>query len=99
MPASRSTRMMSEIACSIKGDVKKILHLRTRASPEPTDHHQQRSPEMEGALHPRRSSGLRFQFFCVEVLSLLPRVSVIAAILRASVRRAIVGLMPLASAA
>src|SRR2546428_13970984 len=25
------------------------------------------------ALHPRRSSGLRFQFFCVEVFSLLPK--------------------------
>ena len=33
----------------------------------------EKSPEMEGALHPRRSSGLRFQFFCVEVLSLLPK--------------------------
>ena len=33
----------------------------------------QRSPEMERALHPRRSSGLRFQFFCVEAFSLLPQ--------------------------
>ena len=32
-----------------------------------------RSPEMEGALHRRRSSGLRFQFFGVEALSLLPK--------------------------
>ena len=48
-------------------------HPRTRASQEPTDHHQKRSPEMEGALHPRRSSGLRFQFFGVEVFSLLPK--------------------------
>jgi hypothetical protein len=31
-----------------------------------------RSPEMERALHPRRSSGLRFQFVSVEVFSLLP---------------------------
>ena len=29
-----------------------------------------RSPEMERALHPRRSSGLRFQFVSVEVFSL-----------------------------
>src|SRR5271169_150461 len=48
-------------------------HPRTRASQEPIGHHQRRSPEMEGALHPRRSSGLRFQFFCVEVFSLLPK--------------------------
>ena len=48
-------------------------HPRTRASREPTGHHQKQSPEMEGALHPRRSSGLRFQFFCVEVFSLLPK--------------------------
>jgi len=31
-----------------------------------------RSPEMEGALHRRRSSGLRLQFRNVEVFSLLP---------------------------
>jgi hypothetical protein len=35
-------------------------HPRTRASPEPTSHHQEKISEMEGALHPRRSSGLRF---------------------------------------
>jgi hypothetical protein len=35
-------------------------HPRTRASQEPTGHHQKQSPEREGALHPRRSSGLRF---------------------------------------
>ena len=45
----------------------------------------------------RRSSGLRLQFVSVEVFSFFHRVSVMAAILRASVRRAIVGLMPLAS--
>ena len=28
---------------------------------------------MEGALHPRRSSGLRFQFFRVEAFSFLPQ--------------------------
>ena len=28
---------------------------------------------MEGALHPRRSSGLRFQFLSVEAFSLLPQ--------------------------
>ena len=31
------------------------------------------SAEMERALHPRRSSGLRFQFLDVEVFSLLPQ--------------------------
>jgi hypothetical protein len=39
---------------------------------EPTDHHQ-KITEMAGALHSRRSSGSRFQFFCVEVFSLLPK--------------------------
>ena len=33
----------------------------------------QRSPEMERALHPRRSSGLRFQFLNVEVFSFFPK--------------------------
>ena len=47
--------------------------------------------------YPRRSSGLRVQFVDVEVFSLLPRVSVMAAILRASVRRTMVGLIPLAN--
>ena len=47
-------------------------HPRTRTSQEPTSHHRQRSPEMERALHPRRSSGLRFQFLSVEVFPFLP---------------------------
>ena len=49
------------------------------------------------ALPGRRSSGLRFQFVSVEVFSFFHRVSGMAAILHASVRRAIVGLIPLAN--
>src|SRR6266567_3820513 len=56
--------------CAPTGD--KDAHPRTRASQEPTGHHQKkRSPEMEGSSR-RRSSGLRFQFVSVEVFSLLP---------------------------
>ena len=47
----------------------------------------------------RRSSGLRFQLFGVETFSSLPKGQVMAAILRASVRRAISGFIPLASKA
>ena len=48
--------------------------------------------------YPRRSSGLRVQFVDIEVFSpFFHSVSVIAAILRASVSRTMVGSMPLAS--
>src|SRR6266568_8214169 len=63
-------RLSATGTCAPTGD--KDAHLRTRASQEPTGHHQKRSPEMERALHPRRSSGLRFQFVSVEVFPLLP---------------------------
>jgi hypothetical protein len=48
-------------------------HPRTRAS-QRTDWPPPEKITGDGrALHPRRSSGLRFQFFCVEVFSLLPK--------------------------
>jgi hypothetical protein len=47
-------------------------HPRTRASQNRLAT-TRKDPEMERALHPRRSSGLRFQFFDVEVFSLLPQ--------------------------
>src|ERR1022692_1089515 len=47
-------------------------HPRTRASQEPTGHHQKKITGDGRVLHPRRSSGLRFQFVSVEVFSLLP---------------------------
>ena len=50
----------------------KDTHSRTRASQEPTGHHQRENRGDGRALHRRRSSGLRFQFLNVEVFSLLP---------------------------
>ncbi len=74
-------------------------HPRTRASPEPTGHHQRRSPEMEGLFTRDAQAACDFSFSASKFSPFFHRVSVIAAILRASVRRAMVGLMPLASAA
>jgi hypothetical protein len=74
-------------------------HPRTRASPEPTDHHQRRSPEMEGLFTRDAQAACDFSFSASKFSPFFHRVSVMAAILRASVRRAMVGLMPLASAA
>src|SRR5258707_2801068 len=48
-------------------------HPRTRASPEPTGPPPERATGDGRALHPRRSSGLRVQVFCVEAFSLLPQ--------------------------
>src|ERR1017187_7620202 len=74
-------------------------HPRTRASPEPTGHHQRRSSEMEGLFTRDAQAACDFNFSASKFSPFFHRVSVIAAILRASVRRAMVGLMPLASAA
>ncbi len=74
-------------------------HPRTRASQEPTGHHQRRSPEMEGLFTRDAQAACDFSFSASKFSPFFHRVSVIAAILRASVRRAMVGLMPLASAA
>lgn len=74
-------------------------HPRTQASQEPTGHHQKRSPEMEGLFTRDAQAACDFSFLASKFSPFFHRVSVIAAILRASVRRAMVGLMPLASAA
>src|ERR1039458_3792782 len=74
-------------------------HPRTRASQEPIGHHQRRSPEMEGLFTRDAQAACDFSFSASKFSPFFHRVSVIAAILRASVRRAMVGLMPLASAA
>jgi hypothetical protein len=74
-------------------------HPRTRASQEPTDHHQKKSPEMEGVFTRDAQAACDFSFSASKLSPFFHRVSVMAAILRASVRRAMVGLMPLASAA
>ena len=74
-------------------------HPRTRASQEPTDHHQNKSPEMEGLFTRDAQAACDFSFSASKLSPFFHRVSVMAAILRASVRRAMVGLMPLASAA
>src|ERR1039458_2919761 len=74
-------------------------HPRTRASQEPTGHHQRRSPEMEGLFTRDAQAACDFSFSASKFSPFFQRVSVMAAILRASVRRAIVGFMPLASEA
>src|ERR1022692_3865737 len=74
-------------------------HPRTRASQEPIGHHQQRSPETEGLFTRDAQAACDFSFSASKFSPFFHRVSVIAAILRASVRRAMVGFMPLASAA
>src|SRR5580700_4472483 len=74
-------------------------HPRTRASQEPTGHHQKRSPEMEGLFTPDAQAACDFSFLGSKFSPFFQSVSVIAAILRASVSRAMVGFMPLASAA
>src|SRR6266576_3710037 len=92
-----SQRLSATGTCAPTGDWD--AHPRTRASQEPTDHHQKRSPEMEGLFTGDAQAACDFSFSASKFSPFFHSVSVIAAILRASVRRAIVGLMPLASAA
>ena len=74
-------------------------HPRTRASQEPTGHHQKDLLEMEGLFTGDAQAACDFSFCASKLSPFFHRVSVMAAILRASERRAMVGLMPLASAA
>jgi hypothetical protein len=74
-------------------------HPRTRASQEPIGHHQKDLPEMEGLFTRDAQAACDFSFSASKLSPFFHRVSVMAAILRASVRRAMVGLMPLASEA
>ena len=74
-------------------------HPRTRASQEPTGHHPKSSPEMERLFTRDAQAACNFSFSASKFSPFFHSVSVMAAILRASVSRAMVGLMPLASAA
>jgi hypothetical protein len=74
-------------------------HPRTRASQEPTGTTKEESPEMEGLFTRDAQAACDFSFSASKFSPFFHRVSVMAAILRASVRRAMVGFMPLASAA
>src|SRR6266566_8067949 len=73
-------------------------HPRTRASPEPTGHHQRRSPEMEGLFTRDAQAACDLSFSTSKLAPFFHRVSVMAAILRANVRRAMVGFIPFARA-
>ena len=75
----------------------KDTHSRTRASQEPIRHSPRKNHRRWKGSYPRRSSGLRVQFLMSKSSPFFHNVSVMAAILRASVRRTMVGLMPLAS--
>ena len=73
-------------------------HPRTRASQEPTNHHQRKNGRRWKGSSPETLKRLAISIF--QRRSFLPSstlLSVMAAILRASVRRAMVGLMPLVS--
>ena len=73
-------------------------HPRTRASPEPTDHHQRKNHRRwRGLFTGDAQAACDFSFSRSKFSPFFHRVSVMAAILRASVRRTMVGLMPLAS--
>src|SRR6478672_8683018 len=74
-------------------------HPRTRASPEPTGHHQKKSPEMEGLFTRDAQAACDFSLSASKLSPFFHRVSVMAAILRASVRRAMVGFIPFPSEA
>jgi len=74
-------------------------HPRTRASQNRLATTRKRSPEMEGLFTRDAQAACDFSFSASKFSPFFHRVSVMAAILRASVRRAMVGLMPLASAA
>ena len=76
-----------------------ILTLEPERLKEPMDHHPRRSPEMEGLFTRDAQAACDFNFLASKFSPFFQSVSVIAAILRASVSRAMVGLIPLASAA
>ena len=82
--------------CAPTGD--KDAHPRTRASQEPTGHHQKKDHwRWKGLFTRDAQAACDFSLSASKFSPFFHRVSVMAAILRASVRRAMVGLMPLAS--
>ena len=70
---------------------------RTRASQEPTGHHRRRSAATEGLFTGDAQAACDFSFSASKPSPFFHSVSVMAAILRASVSRAMVGFMPFAS--
>ena len=73
-------------------------HSRTRVSPEPTDHHGRKIPG-NGADSGNTQAVCGFRCWASNETPFFQTSKVIAAILRASVRRAISGLIPLATRA
>src|SRR5450631_1403027 len=69
-------------------------HPRTRASQEPTGHHQRESPEMERPLTRDAQAACRCNCLASKLAPFFQMVKVIAAIFRARVRRAMVGRIP-----
>src|SRR5437667_703379 len=90
-----SQRLSASGTCAPTGDWD--AHPRTRASQEPLTTTRKRSPEMEGLFTGDAQAACDFSFSASKFSPFFHRVSAMAAILRASVRRTIVGLMPLAS--
>src|ERR1022692_1224422 len=72
-------------------------HPRTRESQEPTATTRKRSPEMEGFFTRDAQAACDFSLSASKFSPFFQSVSVMAAILRARVRRTMVGLIPLAS--
>ena len=73
-------------------------HPRTRASQEPIDHHQKKiTGDGKGLFTRDAQAACDFSFSGSKFSPFFHRVSVMAAILGASVRRTMVGLMPLVS--
>jgi len=70
---------------------------RTRASQEPIGHHQNKITRDGRGSYRDAQAACNFSFSASKFSPFFQSVSVMAAILRASVRRAMVGLMPLAS--
>src|ERR1700730_11674062 len=75
----------------------KDTHSRTRASQEPTGHHQKKITGDGGLFTQDAQAACDFSFSTSKFSPFFHKVSVMAAILRANVRRTMVGLMPLAS--
>jgi len=92
------TQRLGAIApCRLQAIV--ILTLEPERLKEPIDHHPRRSPEMEGLFTRDAQAACDFSFSGSKFSPFFQSVSVMAAILRASVSRAMVGFIPLASAA
>jgi len=91
-------RLGAEAPCGLQAIL--ILTLEPKRLKEPTDHHQKTDHRRwKGPFTRDAQAACDFSFSASKFSPFFHSVNVIAAILRASVRRAMVGLMPLASAA